>query len=149
MFVWKMRVNLIIYLIGFNDDHSNNNFEIYEKKQTRDSLMDKINNEINNIKNSKIDENNIHKDSNTNQNNNYNSISNNQIKNSNFEFDKEKNLNCDANCKCEKCLPKKPENNFQQYKTLSFKNHDQVDILVEHDKKQACCVIYNNNCSII
>jgi len=110
--------------------------------------MDKINNEINNIKYSKIEENKIYKETNDNIQNN-NVVDNQHIKSHQYEIKKEKNINCDSNCKCERCLLKKAEKNFQQHKTVSFKNHDQLDILVEHDKKQACCVIYNNNCSII
>ena len=118
----------IYFKKGIND--SNNNFEIYEKKQTRDSLMDKINNELNNI----------NKHNNENDNNNNNII----------KLEECQNNQCDVNCRCENCQNKYPENNnnFANFQTVSFKNPDQVDIVVEHDKKQACCVIYNNNCII-
>lgn len=103
--------------------------------------MDKINNEINNIKNTQL-ENEIKNDHKYLEPKN----DNNQATNQTSEAEKEKNILCESYCICENCVRNKPENKL--YKTVSFKNHDQVDILVEHDKKQACCVIYNNNCCI-
>ncbi len=106
--------------------------------------MDKIYYEINNININRIDNNN-----NTSTVNNE-TITNccNQCYNLIPNQEKENNLICESNCKCEKCIQSNPENNFQNYETVSFKNPDQVDIMIEHDKKQACCVIYNNNCCI-
>lgn len=147
----KSIISLIIFLFSkyLADDISNNNFEIYEKKQTRDSLMDKINNEINNLNNKNL---------NNSNNNNYSIQSNEKtLNNENSHnsddnaFNTNKNLAiCDPNCKCESCVikPISDTNNFQNCHAVSFKNPEQIDILVEHDKKQACCVIYNNNCII-
>lgn len=102
--------------------------------------MDKINNEINNITQKHAANKNDMSDS-YNNSNNINNNSSDLIHNG-----------CDANCKCDVCLSKanseSVNNNFQNYQTVSFKNNEQVDIVVEHDKKQACCVIYNNNCLI-
>ena len=152
-------------LIGNNDNTSNNIFEIYEKKQSRDSLMDKINQEINNISNipnSKFQANgydsvvnNINKDQNNCDYNRPNDFS------TKTELEIHKGNVCDRDCKCDNCNAKPQENNnnptnsnhlnnnnFVEYRTVSFKNPEQLEILVEKDKKQACCLIYNNNCVI-
>lgn len=150
-------------MLGNNDNNSNNIFEIYEKKQTRDSLMDKINEEINtisNLANSKFQANGNDKDSSKVNNNNNNQICNNFISNGNQtkrDVETNKGYSCDRDCKCNNCYNKQQDNsnfhldnhnNFAECNAVSFKNPEQLDIVVEKDNKQACCLIYNNNCLI-
>jgi len=128
--------------------------------------MDKINQEINNISigtnnkfqavngndNGSVD--NIN--SNNNNQNLCNSNTNNKEISSKTEIEVNKANICDHSRKCDNCNQTKPSditkdgtnNNFNDFKTVSFKTPEQLDIIVEKDSKQACCLIYNNDCII-
>lgn len=125
--------------------------------------MDKINKEINNISNitnSKFQA--LNGSESTGNNTINNQIHNNYETNHNeisskTELETNNRNVCDHNCRCDSCNAKPQDNttnhtnnknNFAEYQTVSFKNPEQLDIVVEKDNKQACCLIYNNNCII-
>ncbi len=119
--------------------------------------MDKINQEISNISN--ITKNKFQQIGNDIENTDFtnNNISNTSSKDISIKSEFEINeKTCEQNCNCDICYSKQPNNiinhinnnNFSEFKSVSLKNPDQLDIVVEKDNKQACCLIYNNNCLI-
>jgi len=128
--------------------------------------MDKINQEINIISNETnnkfqaVNGNDNGKVDNINSNNNNQNLCNSNTNNNDISSKTQMEVNkaniCDHSRSCDNCIKTKPSditkddtnNNFVDNKTVSFKTPEQLDIIAEKDSKQACCLIYNNDCII-